>query len=114
EERGVDDLSWSREPPHWDVHEATLGCSRIVAPDREQERSLHRPRAERVHSDVLLRELDTELSRHRQDGALRGRIRDLRGCCAEERHERGDVDDGATATLDQMRDAVLAAEVDAA
>ena len=86
---------------------------RIVAQMREQERRLHRSRAERVDANALSGELHAELAAHREDGALRRGVRDLRGRCAEERDERGDVDDGAAAALEQVRDAVLAAEVDA-
>jgi hypothetical protein len=90
-----------------------LERGRIAAVDREQQRRLDWARTERVHTDVLARELYGELSRHRQDGALRGRIGDLRGRGAEDGDERGDVDDRAAAALDQPREAVPAAEEDA-
>ena len=95
------------------VDPPALERRRVVAEDREQERRLDRPGAERVHAHALARELDAELARHREHRALRRRVRDLRGRGAEDRDERGDVDHRAAAALEQVRDPVLAAEEDA-
>ena len=56
---------------------------------------------------------DGELAAHREHRAFRGRVGDLRGGRADDRDERGDVDHRAAAALEQVRDAVLAAEEDA-
>ena len=61
----------------------------------------------------LSRELHGELAAHREHRALRRRVRDLRRRGTDHRRERRDVDHRAAATLEQVRDAVLAAEEDA-
>ena len=95
------------------MHLAARERGGIVAEDREQERRLHRPRAERVDAHALARELHAELLRHREHGALRGGVGDLRRRGTEDRDERRDVDHRAAAPLEQVRDPVLAAEEDA-
>ena len=102
-----------REPPHRPVHAPALERGRVVAEDVQQQRRLDRPGAERVDAHALPGELHRELAAHRQHGALRRRVGDLRGRRAEERDERRDVDHRAAAALEQVRDAVLAAEEDA-
>jgi len=66
------------------------------------------------HAHALPRELDAQLLAHREHGALRRGVGDLRRRRADERDERRDVDHGAAAALEQIGDAVLAAEEDAA
>jgi hypothetical protein len=95
------------------VHAPPLERRRVVAEDVEQERRLDRPGAERVHADPLPRELHRELAAEREHGPLRRGVGDLRGRGADDRDEGGDVDDRAAAPLEQVGDAVLAAEEDA-
>ncbi len=113
EQRAVDDLARLREPAHRPVDPPPLERRGVVAEDAQQERRLDRARAERVDADALPRELHRELAAHREHGALRGAVGDLRRRRAEDRHERRDVDHRAAAALEQVRDPVLAAEVDA-
>ena len=90
-----------------------LELSGVSSVQVEEQRGLHRPRAQRVHPDPLTRKLSGELPAHRQDRTLGCRVRDLRRCGAHERHERRDVDHRAAPALEQVRDPVLAAEEDA-
>src|SRR5690349_502944 len=84
EERCVDDLPWLRHPPHRQMDEPALGGARRFPPDAEQQRRLDGPGAEGVDADSLPRELDAELLAEREDGSLRGRVRDLRRRGADE------------------------------
>src|SRR5439155_11373381 len=74
------------------------------------QRGLDRPRTDRIAADTLRSELDRERFREGNDRALAGGIGILRYGAAHQSHEGGDVDDGTAARLDQLRDAVLAAE----
>ena len=92
---------------------ATLISPRVLVEDPHQQRRLHRPRAQRVHPHPLARELHRELAAHRKNRALRGRVSNLRGRRAEDRHERRHVDHRPASRLQQVGDAVLATEKDA-
>src|SRR6185369_11956003 len=94
-------------------HPAALVGGWVLVEDPHEERRLHRAGAERVDADALAGELDGQLATHREDRSFGGRVGDLGGGGAEYGHERGDVDDRAAARLEEVRDAVLAAEVDA-
>src|ERR687888_1191213 len=113
EECGVRDLPRRREPSHREVHAPTLEGRRVLLEEAKQHRRLDRARAERVHPDPAARELNRELAGQREDGALRRRVGDLRRGRAHERDEGGDVDHRAAAALEQVRDAVFAAQEDA-
>ena len=60
----------------------------------------------------LAGELHAELAGHGEDAALAGRVADLAGGRAHDRHEGGRVDDRTTAAGQKVRDPELAAQVD--
>ena len=91
---------------------APLERGRVVAEDREEQWGLDGAGAEGVHADVLARELDRQLARHREDCPLRGGVGDLAGRGADERDEARHINHRAAAPLLQVRNAVLAAEED--
>ena len=101
-----------REAPHRHVHHPPRRLLRVVGVELAQQRRVDRAGAERVDAHAAARELDPELARQRQHAALRRRVGDLRRRRAHHRHERGGVDHRAAAGLQQVRDAVLAAEED--
>src|SRR2546422_4142332 len=69
--------------------------------------------ADRVGANSLASVLNSERAREREHAALAGCVRVLRDGAAHERDEGGDIDHGAAARFDQLRDPVLAAEKDA-
>src|ERR671926_532537 len=81
-----------------------------ISSARAKRRRVHRPRAERVDADAAPGELDAQLAREGEHPALRRRVGDLRRRRAEHRDERRGVDHRAAACLEQVRDAVLAAQ----
>ena len=110
EQRRVGDLSRRREPAHRQVDAPPLVRGGVVGEQAHEQRRLHRPGAQRVDANALARELHRELATHREHRALRRCVPDLRRRGAHQRHERRDVDHRAATTLEQMGDAVLAAE----
>src|SRR5579875_618156 len=114
EQDGVRNLARLGEATHRDVHHAPLGLHRVGGVELAQERRVDRSRAERVDADAALGELDAELPREGEHAALGGGVGDLRGGGAHDRDERRGVDDRAAAAVEQVRDAVLAAQEDRA
>ena len=94
------------------MDEAAGGLLGVLGEELAQQRRLDRAGAERVDAHAAARELDAELACQRQHAALRGGVGDLRGRGAHHGDERRRVDDRATAALEQVRDAVLAAQED--
>jgi hypothetical protein len=74
----------------------------------------HGPRAQRVHPHAAAGELDAQLARQREHAALRRGVGDLRRGGTHHRDERRGVDDRAAPGVEQVWDAVLAAQEDAA
>jgi hypothetical protein len=114
EQGGVGDLARVGEASHRHVHEAPPGRLEVLRVQLAQQRRVDRPRAERVDADVLLGELDAELTAQRQHAALGGGVGDLGRRRSHHRDEARGVDHGAAAGGLQVRDAVLAAQEDRA
>src|SRR5918998_2309898 len=112
EEGAVGDLGSLREPAHRQVDEPSLGLLRVLGEELLQERRVHGARAQRVCPHPLPGELHAELAAHGEHTALGGGVGDLGGRGPHHRDEGSRVDDRATAALQEVRDAVLAAEVD--
>ena len=96
------------------MDEPPRGSLGIAREQLAQQRRVDRPRAQRVDAHATARELHAELSRKRQHAPLRGGVGDLRDRRPHHGDERGGVDHRAPARVEQMRDAVLAAQKDAA
>ena len=77
-----------------------------------EQRRVDRSRAERVHPHALAGELHAELARQGEHAALGSRVADLAGRRAHDGDERRRVDDRAPAAGQQVRQRVLAAQVD--
>ena len=108
------DLLGLPEATHRDVDQAFRGAFGVLGEELLQQRRVDRARAERVDPNPAGGELDPELPREREHGPLRGGVGALGDGGTHHRHEGGDVDHRAAAGLEQVRDAVLAAEKDAA
>mmetsp|Transcript_7931 Transcript_7931/g.24484 ORF Transcript_7931/g.24484 Transcript_7931/m.24484 type:complete len:288 (+) Transcript_7931:476-1339(+) len=100
------------EAAHGHVDEAPLLLFRRVE-ETLQERRVEGTGAEAVDANVLARMDDRQFSRHGQNRALGGRVRELRRRCASQSDEARRVDDGAAAGAAQRGNAVLAAVEDA-
>ena len=114
EQRTVGDLDRLAEAAHRDVHEAAVAL-RVVAQELGEQRGHDRPGAQRVGAQALAGVDRGDLAGHREHGALRGGVGDLRRGRTHVGDERGDVDDrrGLAAllgALQHLRDRVLAAE----
>ena len=83
-----------------------------VAKSSCEQRRVDRTRAERVHPHPLAGELHAELARQGEHAALGSRVADLAGRRAHDGNERRGVDDRAPAAGEQVRDGVLAAQID--
>src|SRR5579864_5043831 len=95
------------------MNASALIRARVVVEDPHQQWRLDRAWTQRVDPDALTRELHCELSAHREDGALRCGVCDLRCRCTDQRDERRHVYHRTTARTQQVGDAVLATEIDA-
>src|ERR1700686_5362657 len=109
-ERCIGDLTGLREAPHRQVHAPALVGAWVCIEDPHQKRRLDGSGAECVDAHSLSGELHSKLTAHRQHGALRGGVRDLRGRRAHQGYERRDVDHRTAACFEQVRYAELAAQ----
>src|SRR5258708_22892460 len=91
----------------------TLVALRLAGPERAQQRRLDGAGADGVGAHAPSAILHRQRARQRYDGAFARRIGILRHRAANERYERRDVDHRTAARLQQLWDAVLAAEEDA-
>src|SRR3954454_18542365 len=114
EEGGFGDLLGFAETAHRDVDEALGGAFGVLGEELLEEGGIDRAGAEGVDADAAAGELDAELAGEREDGALGGGVGALGDGCAHHGDEGGDVDHRAAARLEQVGNAVLAAEEDAA
>ena len=112
EERPAGDLLGLAEAAHRHVDQALARLLGVLGEQLLEQRRVHGPGAERVHAHAAVGELHPKLARERQHAALRGGVGDLRHRGAHDGDEGGDVDNGPAARLEQVRDAVLAAQED--
>ena len=77
-----------------------------------EQRRVDRPRAQRVDPHPLASELHAELARHGEHAALGGGVADLARRRPHDGDERRGVDDRPPAAGEQVRERVLAAQVD--
>ena len=101
------DLPCRAKAAHRDVNQTPLFLLVGVEKLHQQLRA-QRPRAQRVHANLLARMHDRQLASQRQHRSLAGGVGDL-GCrCAQPRHERRCVDDAPSPCAAQCRNAMLA------
>lgn len=97
------------------VHLTALSLSLVVTQPVLQQRGVERRRTQAIEAESLTSMHHGELTSQSEDGALGGRVGELRGGCADEGDDGGGVDDGSLGLVvaAECEDGVLAAEPDA-
>src|SRR5919112_1745773 len=113
EEDGARNLRRLREPSHRQVHEPALRFLRVLGENFLQKRCIHRTWTERVDAYPPSGELDPELAAEGQHATFRCGVGDLGGRRPHHGDEGGGVDDRPSASLQEVRYPILAAQVDA-
>src|SRR3712207_5232702 len=113
EEGAVGDLGGLGEAAHRQVDEPALGLLGVFGEELLQERCVHRTGAEGVYAHTPTGELDAELAAHGEHATFGCCVGDLGSRSPHHGDEGGGVDDRPAAAFQEVRDAVLAAKVDA-
>src|SRR5262249_31643512 len=98
--------------PEWNAVEALVALL-LTGPERPQQWRLAGSGAKGMGADAPPAILDGERASERDHSAFARGVGVLWDRAAKKGDERGDVDDRAAPSLEQLRDAILAAKVDA-